>query len=70
MRGLRFWYNSCFIVTMIVENVRDLKGVPRKNKNVISETGVKIQKLKIQNIFFEKHTLIPKMKVCSSLRQQ
>ena len=31
LRGPRFWYNSYFIVTMWVQNVQDLKGVPEKN---------------------------------------
>ena len=31
LRGPRFWYNSYFIVTMSVQNVQDLKGVPEKN---------------------------------------
>ena len=30
-RGPRFWYNSYFIVTMSVQNVQGLKGVPEKN---------------------------------------
>ena len=47
LRGPRFWYNSYFIVTMKVQNVQNLKGVPEKNYSVISETGVKIQKFKL-----------------------
>ena len=48
LRGPRFWYNSYFIVTMKVKNVQDLKCVPEKNWSVISESGVKIKKFKLQ----------------------
>ena len=53
LRGPRFWYNSYFIVTMLVQNVQDLKGVPEKNWSVISEAGVKIQKFKLQKKNFK-----------------
>ena len=48
LRGPRFWYNSYFIVTILVQNVQDLKGVPEKICSVISEAGVKIKKFKLQ----------------------
>ena len=48
LRGPRFWYNSYFIVTILVQNVQDLKGVPEKNCSVISEAGVKIKKFKLK----------------------
>ena len=31
LRGPRFWNNTYFIVTMSLQNVQDLKGVPEKN---------------------------------------
>ena len=48
LRGPKFWYNSYFVITMSVQNVQDLKGVPEKYWSVISEVGVKIQKFKLQ----------------------
>ena len=48
LRGPRFWYNSYLIVTILVQNVLDLKGVPEKNCSVIFEARVKIKKFKLQ----------------------
>ena len=53
LRGPRFWYNSYFIVTILVQNVQDLKGVPEKICSVISEAGVKIKKFKLQKNFLK-----------------
>ena len=47
LRGSKFWYNSCLILTMDVTNFKNLKGVPKKIWSMFFEAGVKNQKFKV-----------------------
>ena len=49
-RGSKVWHNSYFIVTMEVQNLQNLKGVPKKIWSMFFEAGVKNQNLKLEPI--------------------
>ena len=48
LRGTKFWYNSYFIVTMDIQKVENLKGVPIKIQSAFLEAGAKNQKFKFE----------------------
>ena len=50
LRVVKFWYNSYFIVTLNVINLKNGKGVPKKIQSIIFDTGVKNQKFKVDPI--------------------
>ena len=49
-RGTKFWYNSYFILTIDVQEVLQVKGVPKKIWSMFFKASVKNQKLKHQPI--------------------
>ena len=52
LRGPKFWYNSYFVITMSVQNVQDLKGVPEKKIRVwLLSQGSKSKSLKCTKKF-------------------
>ena len=50
LRGSKVWHNSYFIMTMEVQNVQNLKGVPKKIWSMFFEAGVKNQNFKLEPI--------------------
>ena len=43
LRGTKFWYNSYFILTMDVQEVLEVKGVPQKIGVCFLKQGSKIK---------------------------